>query len=546
MALTAETYVVREPDKLSSLNDIWGTTIALGLSTSDSSIIGVGSNNFKYFTQLTSVTYDNSYEIDLGIFQYPPRPIDNSGLPDGYGAFSVANPLRSFISNSYEEYNTQDPVFLLGVNPPNYSAPLIKYSVNSGFSYNPNLPVTAFEAIVGPNSFLGFSFSSVSSFVNYPNSNIYVVSNNTFIQGSHGLSEYGTTYSVITNTSFTSSMASATPIGTITNYIQSDADTTYINELYGFNGVIPYELYPLSYNWLTIDGTIGNYPLESGTTFKFLSNYPNRSEILCTGTASPSCFNYTKKTRVGYYETIDIIIDTGLFVTNSVAAIFRSYDKDFAVLDNFVESLNTLLPTTPGGLYKARLPVGWLNRVNYFITPDDVEYLSVHIVATSSSTILSEYRYYKYDRECTIYEPIEFMFLNKLGGFDYWTFTQDSKEIHSISRNEYKKEINWGEVTNGGAGIGFRGRKVMSGNVEKTFTANTNWISETEYDFLSELVESPEVYIMKNYAPSGSSFDPVAVVITDTSYEIKTAVRDTIFNLTINYKMAVDTPMQRQ
>ena len=86
----------------------------------------------------------------------------------------------------------------------------------------------------------------------------------------------------------------------------------------------------------------------------------------------------------------------------------------------------------------------------------------------------------------------------------------------------------------------------MSGNVEKTLTANTNWISETEYEFLSELIESPEVYIMKSYAPLGASYSPVAVVITDTSYEIKTAVRDSIFNLTINYKMAVDTPMQRQ
>jgi hypothetical protein len=546
MALTAETIVLRAPDKLSSLNDIWGNTIALGLSTSDSSIIGVGSNNFRYFTLLTA--FGNGSETNLGVFQYPPRPTDNSGFLVGYGAFSVSNPLRSFISNTYQGYNTDLPIFLFPTSAPNFSSPLIKYSVNSGFSYNPNLAVTAFQAVVGPNSFLGFSFSTVSPFDNNVNNSVYIVSDNTFVQGVHALSANGTTNSVITTTPFTSSMASATPLGTITEYSQSDYNTTNITDLYGFNGVIPYELYPLTYNWLVINGSTANYPLDNPpTTFKFLSNYPNRSQILCTGTGSPSCFNYTKKTRVGYYETIDCIIDTGLFATNSVAVIFRSYDKNYAVLDNFVESLNaTLSPTTPGDLYKVRIPVGWLNRLAYFITPDDVEYLSVHIVATSSSTILSEYRYYKYDRECTIYDPVEFMFLNKLGGWDYWTFTQDNKETRSITRNEYKKEINWGETQNGSLGIGFRGRTVMSGNIQKTFTANTNWISETEYEFLSELVESPEVYIMKYYATSGSAFDPVAVVITDTSYEIKTAVRDSIFNLTINYKMAVDTPMQRQ
>jgi hypothetical protein len=85
----------------------------------------------------------------------------------------------------------------------------------------------------------------------------------------------------------------------------------------------------------------------------------------------------------------------------------------------------------------------------------------------------------------------------------------------------------------------------MSGNVQKSFVANTNWITEVEYEFLAELVESPEVYVMEYY-PQNSSYLPVPIIITDTSYEIKTSVRDSIFNLTINYKMAVDTPMQRQ
>ena len=542
MALIAETYILVQPDQLSSLNDIWGTTLALGLSTSNTSIIGIGSNNFKYYTQLTALD-SNLDETSLGIFQYPPRPVDNSGFPIGYGAFSVSNPLRSFFNNDYGLSNIEDPQFIYGTIIPNYSSSLIHYKISSGFSYNPQLSVNGFETVLGSFSYLSFSFSTVSPFINF--GFIYIVSDNPYIQGSHQI-QNGSTYSIVTYTEFTSNMASATPLATITDYTQGD-DGTLIENLYGFNAVIPYNLYQAGYDWLVVNGTINDYPLDNTnpqTTFKFLSNYPNRSEYLCSS-GSYSCFGNAKRTRVGYYETIDCIIDTDLLA--SITNVFYiTFDKNFEQIDFFSFDLSVYSICSSCGLNKVRLPVGWLNLINNFSIPDDVEYMAMFIGDEFGTSLYTELRYFRFDRECTIYEPIEFMFLNKLGGFDYFTFTQDSKEIHSISRNEYKKEANWGDVYSGSLGLGFRGKTVMSGNVEKTFSANTNWITETEYGFLSELVESPEVYIMKNFPPNGYSYTPVAILITDTSYEIKTSVRDSIFNLTINYKMAVDTPMQRQ
>ena len=50
MALTAESIVLVSPDRLSSLSDIWGNTLALGLSSSNTSLISISSNNFKYWT----------------------------------------------------------------------------------------------------------------------------------------------------------------------------------------------------------------------------------------------------------------------------------------------------------------------------------------------------------------------------------------------------------------------------------------------------------------------------------------------------------------
>jgi hypothetical protein len=539
MALTAETYVVRQPDKLSSLNDIWGTTLALGLSTSNSSIIGVGSSNFKYYTQV--VAYDsNLEEINLGVFQYPPRPIDTSPYPNGYGAFSVSNPLRSFFQVDLNNFSITEPTISYSNIVPNYFTTLVNYGIASGFSYNPNLSVEAFEAVVGGFSFLGFSFSSISPFVNDSSGIIYIVSDNTFIQGSHILTSNGTTYSAITSTSFTSSMSSATPLATITNYSQADSSTN-ITELYGFDGTIDYHLYGVSYSFLIVDSSISDY--IDGTTFKFLSNYPNRIDApFCAEGEGAPCFNKAKRSRVDQYETITFVIDSVL-LENITNVFYITYDKNYNSLDTFSFDLTAYLPCSSCGLFRADLPIGWNNLNSNFAVADDVEYLMVFIGDEFGSNPYTEFRTFRYDRECTIYEPKQFMFMNKLGAFEYFTFTQDTKQTHSISRNEYKKEVPWGDFQS--RAWGYRGRSVMSGNVQKSFVANTNWITEVEYEFLAELVESPEVYVMEYY-PQNSSYLPVPIIITDTSYEIKTSVRDSIFNLTINYKMAVDTPMQRQ
>lgn len=539
MALTAETYIVRQPDELSSLNDIWGTTLALGLSTSNSSVISIGSNNFKYFTQV--VTLDsNLEETSLGIFEYPPRPIDNSPYPNGYGAFSVSNPLRSFFQVDLNNFPITEPTISYSNLVPNYYSSLINYKISSGFSYNPNLAVTAFEAVLGGFSYLGFSFSSVSSpFIN--GANIFVVSDNPFIQRSHQiLDTTANTYSIVTFTPFTSSMASATPDATITYYVQGDPGT-YVEGLYGFNGTIDYNLYGVGYNFLTVNGTINDY--VDSTTFKFLCNYPNRIDApFCNEGEGGPCFNKAKRSRINQYETITFVIDTTL-LENATNVFYITYDKNYNALDTFQFDLTTYLPCSSCGLYRADLPIGWNNLSSNFAAPDDVEYIMVFIGDEFGSSPYTEFRTFRYDRECTIYEPKQFMFMNKLGAFDYFTFTQDTKENHSISRNEYKKEVPWGDFQS--RAWGYRGKTVMSGNVQKSYVANTNWISEVEYEFLAELVESPEVYVMEYY-PQNSSYLPVPIIITDTSYEIKTAVRDSIFNLTINYKMAVDTPMQRQ
>lgn len=542
MALTAHTYLYKSPDQLSSLNDIWGTTLVLGLSTSNPGAINPGTNNFNYWTQLVAMDAVDE-EYNLGIFQYPPRPYDKSNFPLNYGAFSVANPLRSFLSIDLENYNITTPqISNYTLLPLPFETTIVKYKMVSGYSYNPNLNVEAFQYISGPNNFLGFSFSGSNYFT--IGSNVYVVSDNPYISGSHNITGDGfTNSSFVTTTLFTASMTTATPLATITNYSQNDASYTGVENLFGINSVLDYDLYTDGINYLTINASMSTYPID-GIMWKFLSSFENRKSLFPPVSANDRSgyFLTAKKTRVNAFETNTFIIDTAVLDSNPLYLFNSIYSSTYSFIETLQYDLSTIL-TANTGLQRVDIPIGFNNISGTISNATSSVYCVIRIGDAQEFNVYTELRTYKIDRECTIYDPKTFMFMNKQGAWDYWTFTQDTKEVHSITKNEFKREVPYGDMM--ARGWGYRGQSVMSGKTQENYTANTNWLTESEYRVLSELVRSPEVYVMV-YRPSDSTYYPTPVIITDTSYEVKTSNRDQIFNLTINYKMAIDTPIQRR
>ena len=550
MAKRAETRVDLLPATLSNLNDIWNNTIVLGLSQS-SGFITPFSNNFRYRTSVTYLDYDEN-PIFTGAYEYPSRPKDLSPFGDGYGAFSVSNVLKSFFKLDFNSVYIQSPTTSVGwyLNfPP--AGPLVKYQLDNGFSYNPNLVVEAYESVISGNSFLSFSFSSINRFD--INSEIYVISDNPYISGNHTITNnpsYNLTYSFVTQTPFTASMTTATPDATITNYTQNDSSIQY---LYGIDCRLGYKDLYYGINNHVTNGGLNDW--KDGTTYKFLNTYPNRTDTTPpTNTNDRSYyFSIAKNIKVvdtypipndgikGSVETLTAIIDTDDLsdVLLDLRFTIVSYSATFSSLQIIQQSLG-LTPNT--GLKRIDVPVGWSNLVNSFTSSNNVDYIACFIGTEDGTELVTEYRLFKYDRSCSIYDSKLFLFKNSLGAWDFWTFTQDTKETKSIVRNEYKQEIPFGNFWSNG-GYYYRGQNIYSGKINENYTANTNWISEIEYKYLSELMESSDVYLIDKYDGQYNPY-PIPIIITDTNYEIKTSIRDQIFNLTMNYKMSFDTPMQ--
>jgi len=135
----------------------------------------------------------------------------------------------------------------------------------------------------------------------------------------------------------------------------------------------------------------------------------------------------------------------------------------------------------------------------------------------------------KLNTDCSIYETIQICFINQTGGNEFWYFNKDSKRTVTTDRQEFNK------VLSPTYQIGNRGRTVYSVVSRDVWRINTDWISEYDYSFLEQLIQSTEAYWVKN---SGTEMHPIVIINKD--YPIKTMLRDNLFNMTLDFEMAYD------
>ena len=117
------------------------------------------------------------------------------------------------------------------------------------------------------------------------------------------------------------------------------------------------------------------------------------------------------------------------------------------------------------------------------------------------------------------------MWLNRLGGWEYFNFTLGGKKSINIERETFKKVLPYNYS------VGDRQDTTYAQKAEEMWSINSNWITEDESEWLSSLLESREVYHMKN-----SEIYPIQIM--DKSYQVKTVLRDQLFNITIQFKYA--------
>jgi hypothetical protein len=179
--------------------------------------------------------------------------------------------------------------------------------------------------------------------------------------------------------------------------------------------------------------------------------------------------------------------------------------------------------------------LGWINS-----TTKEIEVWAQNNVTTQTI----EKRCFKIIRECSPYEAVQIIFLDKLGSFIPYTFTRVNRETKTIGRTEWGRDFgrypssvgNWNNKSWG------RGMSTLDTDVQENFVLNSNWISEADGNYLVELMQSPEAYVVKEEAGCRHI---MAINLTLQNVERKQRLNDTIINYTLTYKLSVKNDTQR-
>ena len=147
---------------------------------------------------------------------------------------------------------------------------------------------------------------------------------------------------------------------------------------------------------------------------------------------------------------------------------------------------------------------------------------------------------------CLDYDHIQFSWLNSFGFRDYYTFTK--KNVRGTKRkanNFLANTIDYnGSVY--ATSTGARGFTTYSQEIKETFTAETNYMSDTDADFLEGLFNSPDVRVrLGQNGPAGYEAYFFGCNITSSSWTEKSFQKDRLFQYEIKFNLANNQKSQR-
>ena len=144
------------------------------------------------------------------------------------------------------------------------------------------------------------------------------------------------------------------------------------------------------------------------------------------------------------------------------------------------------------------------------------------------------------------YERRNFMFINRFGLWESYGMNTPLRQTTNITRDEFKKpNIPYSGLT-ATNDFSRRGMSTYNQSLEDRFVITTPFIRNDEAKMVSELIESPLVYLQYNSSDMGlgqsvtNTFVPVQ--ITNSSYTHKTSALQKVFQFDIEYKLSNPRP----
>jgi len=213
--------------------------------------------------------------------------------------------------------------------------------------------------------------------------------------------------------------------------------------------------------------------------------------------------------------------------TDNVTVEVKSYTEGGTLINSYSSAIAPSLANT---MQLYNVGPGTLNALSPGLIPSGVaSYYTVQFLNPN----ISDEPLYRFNLVCeTRYETFRMHFLNRFGGFETRELDKVSRKTIDIEKSEYGKlgytmdssgvvsYVNANNVYN-------ETRAVYASQYKERMTLNTDILTDTEYQWLGDMILSPMVFI-----ELGGYFVPCA--IRENNYEFKKRINDKLTNLTLN------------
>lgn len=365
----------------------------------------------------------------------------------------------------------------------------------------------------------------------------------------------GTTGTTLINTErlpvYPDGLGQYSPAGILQSLLSYDIPVNTIGGVSQANTMTPYYIYfGEEYGSLTTGvTTYRNLAWASGYTFTSVLNYDEvpswnytaytPQESVLYGASFLTKGPNTVYVRENDRETISFLNLSG---TTTGASQFMVVDV-YAQSGGSVQFVSQNGPVLSGTAKNTLIHFGigpWnLNQIpNALLTGgtqpmidfDRDSYYTVNFYSAGDAftfpTPLFSARTYSLDSSCTKYQPVRLMWLNSLGGWDYYNFILVSRTTMNVSRLTYKRNLSYNYS------VGNLGYTISDIQARESVQITSDWLGDQQSQWMKELLKSKAVFELR----SDGSYLPI--IIDANSAEIKKTINDKLIHYEIPYTYA--------
>jgi hypothetical protein len=262
--------------------------------------------------------------------------------------------------------------------------------------------------------------------------------------------------------------------------------------------------------------------LADGTS-EFLTNAPTTQYANLEDYGTLSMVTSTTdlyRIRLNYYDSDNTLLNADIVLRNSGTGAWSNP----LTADSNKQILH--FGCFPGNLQN------WASNFKTLVTAGTIQggYITVEAQKQNTNEISKLYTIKLNCPNGKGYEPIRLCWLNQWGAWDYYTFTQKSIKSTSTSGATYNQLAGtWNESL-------YRpdsykgGKKAFRVNATEKITMNSDFVTEDEAVIFEELVNSPEVYLLKGYVSGAETTSVLNQYVTPVRLLTSSFTKKTIAN----------------